>query len=103
MLSHVKCAWTAGKQCLELGSGSGVVGIALHRAEASHIMLTDGNSAAVQNCIHNLNLNGCNATAQQSGALDVFRSDSQVSFCAYALCFAGLLSVYQIWRCTYVL
>ncbi|KAL4428674.1 hypothetical protein ABPG77_009780 [Micractinium sp. CCAP 211/92] len=48
----------AGRCCLEVGCGAGMVGVALHRAGARHVILTDGNPEAVANCRRNLALNG---------------------------------------------
>lgn len=56
----------AGQKCLELGCGTGVVGIAVCRSRAANIMLTDGNHAAVQNCECNLSLNGCKVDTPQT-------------------------------------
>ena len=47
----------AGKRCLELGCGSGLVGICLHRIGAAQITLTDGNMQTLANCQHNLDTN----------------------------------------------
>ncbi len=48
-----------GSNCLELGCGAGVVGVALCRSGAAKVQLTDGNDAAVDNCKHNLEINKC--------------------------------------------
>ncbi|KAL4447665.1 hypothetical protein ABPG75_004884 [Micractinium tetrahymenae] len=56
VLSHHELV--AGRCCLEVGCGAGMVGVALHRAGASHVILTDGNPEAVANCRRNLALNG---------------------------------------------
>lgn len=47
-----------GRVCVELGSGSGLVGVCLQRVKCSTLVLTDGNAAALQNCSENLTLNG---------------------------------------------
>ena len=47
----------AGKRCLELGCGSGLVGICLHRVGATQITLTDGNVQTLGNCQRNLDIN----------------------------------------------
>ena len=47
-----------GRCCLELGCGSGMVGVALHRCGAARVILTDGNLETVANCRRNLALNG---------------------------------------------
>ncbi|GAB4822387.1 hypothetical protein N2152v2_009433 [Parachlorella kessleri] len=47
-----------GRACLELGSGCGMVGVALHRARAGPITCTDGDAQSVYNCRLNLQLNG---------------------------------------------
>lgn len=59
----------ADKSCLELGAGTGVVGISLARMGAARVLLTDGNSATVENCSHNLQLNGCWQTHIQNVGL----------------------------------
>lgn len=51
-------ACRTGRCCLEVGCGAGMVGVALHRAGARHVILTDGNPEAVANCRRNLALNG---------------------------------------------
>ena len=56
ILNHAK--YFAGKRCLELGSGVGLVGIILARIGASEIWCTDGDTDAVQNCLQNFELNG---------------------------------------------
>lgn len=48
-------------------------------------MLTDGNSAAVQNCEYNLGLNGCKANVQLPAAPSDAQSATQVSFCSLCL------------------
>lgn len=53
-----------GQNCLELGCGAGVVGVALSRACAAVVQLTDGNAAAVGNCKHNLAINFCTSTPE---------------------------------------
>ena len=69
----------AGRKCLELGCGSGVVGVALSRAGAARILLTDGNSDAVQNCEHNMRLNDCKTTNETNSR---FGFGPQVSVCS---------------------
>lgn len=44
--------------CLELGSGTGMVGVALYRVGAARVICTDGDLEAVENCKANLALNG---------------------------------------------
>ncbi|KAI7837557.1 hypothetical protein COHA_008572 [Chlorella ohadii] len=51
-------ALIAGRACLEIGCGAGMVGVALHRAGAAHVLCTDGDSQTVVNCRFNLQLNG---------------------------------------------
>lgn len=47
-----------GRRCLELGSGAGMVGAALHRTGApAQIACTDGNPESLANCAANLRLN----------------------------------------------
>ena len=60
---------TAGKRCLELGCGAGLVGVALARLGA-RALLTDGCGPTVQNCVRNLALNGVRASllAEQEAA-----------------------------------
>ncbi|PRW60868.1 methyltransferase family [Chlorella sorokiniana] len=48
----------AGRVCLEIGCGAGMVGVALHRAGAAHVLCTDGDAQTVANCRFNLQLNG---------------------------------------------
>lgn len=48
----------AGKFCAELGCGTGMCGVALARAGACPVLLTDGNETVVENCRCNLELNG---------------------------------------------
>jgi predicted nicotinamide N-methyase len=43
---------------MELGCGSGAVGVAAARARAALLLLTDGNASSVANCRHNCALNG---------------------------------------------
>ena len=49
----------AGKRCVELGCRSIIIKKSLFRAGAARILLTDGNSDAVENCKHNMSLNNC--------------------------------------------
>ena len=49
----------SGCRVLELGSGSGLVGTLLAGVGAQQVLLTDGNTDALDNCIRNLVLNGC--------------------------------------------
>ncbi len=50
---------SAGKTCVELGCGTGLVGICLARLGAcAAISLTDGNSQSLENCCRNLQQNG---------------------------------------------
>ncbi|KAL6780377.1 hypothetical protein ACKKBF_B13385 [Auxenochlorella protothecoides x Auxenochlorella symbiontica] len=51
----------AGKHCVELGCGAGVVGVALARVGAASVLCTDGSPEAVANCDANLRLNGVGA------------------------------------------
>ena len=46
-----------GKRCLELGCGTGLVGVSLVRSGARQVLLTDGNEEAVSNCCHNIEFN----------------------------------------------
>ena len=47
-----------GRRCLELGSGPGTVGVALVRAGAAQVSLTDGDADTVENACRNMGLNG---------------------------------------------
>ena len=47
-----------GRRCLELGCGPGAVGVALVRAGAAQVVLTDGDAETVQNAHRNMGLNG---------------------------------------------
>lgn len=51
-------SFSAGRCCLEVGCGAGMVGVALHRCGASHVLCTDGSAQTVANCRRNLQLNG---------------------------------------------
>ncbi|KAL3160989.1 hypothetical protein ABBQ38_009378 [Trebouxia sp. C0009 RCD-2024] len=57
-----------GQECLELGCGAGVVGVALSRVGAAVVHLTDGNAAAVDNCRHNLAINHCTSSPDNAMA-----------------------------------
>ena len=60
--------WSAaGRTCLEIGSGAGMVGVALHRAGAAHVLCTDGDAQTVANCQLNLQLNGLPLANGSSG------------------------------------
>lgn len=48
----------AGRRCLELGTGTGLTGVALARAGAAHVLCTDGDLEALANSERNLRLNG---------------------------------------------
>lgn len=50
------CKYT-GKRVLELGCGCGMVGTAAYRGGAQSLWLTDGNAAALDNCVANLQRN----------------------------------------------
>ena len=50
------CDCDAGKRCLELGCGSGLLGVILARLQA-HAVLTDGSTSTLENCMHNLAIN----------------------------------------------
>lgn len=56
----------SGQECLELGCGAGVVGVALSRVGAAVVHLTDGNAAAVDNCRLNLAINRCASSPDSS-------------------------------------
>ena len=55
---------------MELGCGSGLLGICLQRAGAGHIVLTDGDIATLENCRHNLSVN--NIPAEVHAKLKLF-------------------------------
>lgn len=57
MLACVCCV-CAGKRCVELGSGAGLLGVALARLEVRELLLTDGDHTTLGNLRHNLRLNG---------------------------------------------
>ena len=48
----------ADRVVLELGCGTGATAVCLHRAAPCALILTDGNEETVQNCQHNLIMNG---------------------------------------------
>jgi ribosomal protein L11 methylase PrmA len=48
----------AGRVCLELGCGLGLLGVCLSRIGTARTILTDGDVAALENCIYNLRMNG---------------------------------------------
>lgn len=48
----------AGRRCVELGAGAGLVGICLHRVGAGSVLLTDRDAQALRNCRRNLEENG---------------------------------------------
>lgn len=48
----------AGKRCIEIGCGPGLVASCLCRVGAKQLLLTDGDPQTLVNCISNLNLNG---------------------------------------------
>ena len=75
------CPVQAGKRCLELGCGTGMVGVALARAGAAELLLTDGNADAVANCRRNLALNGVDVDPI-SGQSNVQVSDTSAGACA---------------------
>ncbi len=54
-----------GRRCLELGCGTGVVGMAAARAGAQHVRLTDGDAGAMANCTFNCRLNGLVADLEE--------------------------------------
>ena len=60
---------STGQECLELGCGAGVVGVALFRVGTAVLHLTDGNAAAVENCRHNLAINQCTHSPDNSMAV----------------------------------
>ena len=57
MLACMCCA-CAGKTCLELGAGAGLLGVALARLGVRELLLTDGDQTTLGNLRHNLRLNG---------------------------------------------
>ena len=60
--------WSAaGRTCLEIGCGAGMVGVALHRAGTAHVLCTDGDAQTVANCQVNLQLNGVPLANGSSG------------------------------------
>lgn len=76
---------------LELGCGSGAVGVAVARAAAAQVLLTDGDAASVHNCIINCWLNGLNVKTWQVGCHRAWPKDELLmmfkawSAAAYAL------------------
>lgn len=52
----------AGKRCIDVGCGSGLAGVALHRAGAAQAILADGDAGTVHNCARNIHLNGVRGT-----------------------------------------
>lgn len=65
----------AGKACLELGCGTGAVGVALSRVAAGPIWLTDGNADALENCARNLGVNNVPCILEPSGS--TFQTDTK--------------------------
>ena len=57
MLACMCCA-CAGKTCLELGAGAGLLGVALAQLDVRELLLTDGDQTTLGNLRHNLRLNG---------------------------------------------
>eukprot|EP00892_Ulva_mutabilis_P011082 jgi/Ulvmu1/8346/UM042_0052.1 len=47
-----------GRRCLELGAGTGLVGVVCAQLGASQVCVTDGNAAALENCRAVLQING---------------------------------------------
>lgn len=73
-----------GRRCVELGCGTGMVGVALCRIGAAAVQLTDGNAAAVHNCRHNLEINQCVMPEEQDCQLrKLASSQTQVFACAH--------------------
>ncbi|EFN59648.1 hypothetical protein CHLNCDRAFT_133128 [Chlorella variabilis] len=68
VLSHPQLA--AGRCCLEIGCGAGMVGVALHRCGAAAVVCTDGDAQTVANCRLNLQLNGVPLLAARDGPAD---------------------------------
>lgn len=63
------CCPCAGKSCLELGSGSGLLGVALAHLDVRELVLTDGDQTTLSNLCHNLRLNGvCEGDVRAPGA-----------------------------------
>lgn len=55
---------------MELGCGAGVTGIGLHRVGASAVVLTDSDASSLQNCRHNLEINGVLQSINHEGSPD---------------------------------
>ena len=85
-LVSLKQLLRAGKACLELGCGTGAVGVALSRVGAGPIQLTDGDATALENCARNLSVNNVPCILEPSGSTG--RPDSkQVRQSAPAHCY----------------
>lgn len=78
--SNVLCMY-AGKRCVELGSGTGLLGIALSRVGADYVLLTDGDPSALDNCRHNLAGNDITIAPEEN--IDCATSGCQVNACPY--------------------
>lgn len=84
------------RSCLELGCGSGMVGLCAARAGAAHVWLTDGNPDAVANCAFNCRLNGitdlqqCSDLTHLEGSLKQVTSMQDQTNCKYKLSAATL-------------
>jgi len=69
----------ADRRCLDVGCGSGLVGLALHRvAAAAPVVLLDGDAAALANCERNMALNGVRAVVVDGFAA---AADAPVACC----------------------
>jgi ribosomal protein L11 methylase PrmA len=59
---------------MELGCGSGLLGVMAARLSPAHLVLTDGDESSVANCLHNLRLNTVlegDGSRAQSGPLHI--------------------------------
>ena len=58
----------SGRSIVELGSGTGLVGLSLAAVGVKLLVLSDGHEQALANCAHNLMINGVDCSLHDSPA-----------------------------------
>lgn len=89
----------AGKRCLEIGCGPGLVASCLCRVGAQELLLTDGDPQTLVNCLSNLGLNG-HTHAELLGSWQEAVKPEQLPG-PTGVAAASSKTQVDVWRCSY--